>query len=95
MIDLTFAAIIGFLTVIIAVLVKIIGLPDQIRKNYKRKSTEGISTAFFVLAFFSYLLWTLHGINQADYVLIIGQGFGVITTAIIAFQIILYRKVNK
>ena len=92
MIELTFAVIIGFLTTVIAVLVKVIGLPDQIRKNYKRKSTEGVSTAFFALALISYLLWTIHGINQGDYVLIIGQGFGVITTAIIVLQILRYKK---
>ena len=91
---LSLAGIIGFLTVSIAILVKIIGLPDQARKNYLRKSTEGISTTFFVLAFISYLLWTLHGVMEKDMVLIIGQGAGVITTGIIVFQIIKYRK-NK
>ena len=91
---LSLASIIGFLTVTIAILVKVIGLPDQARKNYLRKSTEGISTIFFALAFISYSLWTLHGIMEDDMVLIIGQGVGVITTGIIVFQIIKYRK-NK
>jgi len=89
---LSLASIIGFLTVAIAILVKVIGLPDQARKNYLRKSTEGISTTFFVLAFISYLLWTVHGAMENDMVLIIGQGVGVITTSIIIFQIIKYRK---
>ncbi|MBW6462355.1 MAG: PQ-loop repeat-containing protein [DPANN group archaeon] len=41
-------------------------------KNYKRKSTEGLSTIFIVLAFISYILWIIHGYLQNDWVLIIG-----------------------
>ena len=89
---LTIASIVGFLTTTVAILVKVIGLPDQIKKIYKRKSTEGISTVFFLLAFVSYLLWTIHGFFQQDKVLIIGQGAGMITTAIILAQIFIYRK---
>jgi len=86
------AAIIGFLTTTIAILVKVIGLPDQIKKIYKRKSTEGISTIFFLLAFLSYLLWTIHGFFEKDNVPIIGQGVGLFTTGIIIAQIFIYRK---
>ncbi len=92
MIDLNFAAIVGVLTICVGVLVKILGFPDQFLKNYRRKSTEGLSTTFFVLAFISYLLWTLHGYLQKDWVLIIGQGVGVITTGTIVYQIIVYKK---
>ena len=92
--QITFAAIIGVLTLVIGILVKLIGFPDQFRLNYKRKSTRGLSALFFALAFVSYALWTLHGILQSDWVLIIGQGFGVITSAMIVAQIIIYRK-NK
>lgn len=86
------ASIIGFLTTIVAILVKVIGLPDQIKKIYNRKSTEGISTIFFILAFISYVLWTIHGFFQKDNVLIIGQGAGMITTGVILAQIFFYRK---
>ena len=89
---ITFAAIIGVLTVIIGILVKIIGFPDQFMKNYKRKSTEGLSTIFILLAFISYILWTIHGYLQNDLVLIIGQGVGILTTGMIVFQIVHYRK---
>ncbi len=89
-----FALIIGILTVLIGILVKIIGFPDQFRLNYKRKSTKGISTWFYVLAFVSYVLWTTHGFLQNDWVLIVGQGVGIITTGMVVYQIIAYRK-NK
>ena len=91
---ITFAGIIAFLTLAIGILVKIIGLPDQIRKNYNNKSTKGLSSAFMILSFAAYGLWTLHGILQKDYVLIFGQGLGIITTGIILWQIFIYKN-NK
>ena len=91
-ITITFAVVVGVLTVIIGVLVKIIGFPDQFMKNYRRKSTEGYSTIFILLAFLSYLLWTLHGYLQGDWVLMIGQGVGILTTGMIVFQVFYYKK---
>ena len=89
---ITFTAIVGFLTVTLGILVKIIGFPDQIRKNYIKKSTEGISTIFFILSFCAYAMWTLHGILINDIVVIVGQGLGIITTGAILLQIYTYRK---
>lgn len=86
--------IVGFLTVFFGILVKIIGFPDQIRKNFQRKSTKGLSTTFFVLAFISYILWTIHGFLKHDAVLVLGQGVGVLTTTVIIYQIFIFRK-NK
>jgi uncharacterized protein with PQ loop repeat len=86
--------IIGVATAVLSILVKVIGFPDQMRKNYIRKSTEGISTYFFVISFITYVLWTIHGILVKDWVVYLGQGLGIITTGIILYQIYLYRK-NK
>jgi uncharacterized protein with PQ loop repeat len=87
-----FALIIGILTTVLSILVKVVGFPDQIRKNYKRKSTEGLSIWFYLLSFLVYVLWTLHGILQNDLVLVLGQGLGIITTGVILYQIYLYRS---
>ena len=89
---ITFASIIGILTVVVGISVKMLGFPDQFRLNFKRKSTKGVSTIFYLLAFLSYILWTIHGLLQDDWVLVLGQGVGVITTAMIVAQIIIYRK---
>lgn len=91
---ITFASIVGFLTLVVGVLVKVIGLPDQIRQNYNRKSTKGLSTAFIILSLVAYSLWTLHGILRKDIVLVVGQGLGILTTGIIIWQIYIYRKKN-
>lgn len=66
----TLGLVIGFLTTVLSILVKVIGFPDQIRKNYKRKSTEGVSTTFYILSFLVYILWTAHGILAKDWVVI-------------------------
>ncbi|MFH0750056.1 MAG: SemiSWEET family transporter [Candidatus Gottesmanbacteria bacterium] len=89
---LNLAIIIGFLTATLSILIKIIGFPDQIRKNHQRKSTEGVSSTFYVLSFITYILWTLHGALQKDWVVILGQGLGIVTTGIIVYQIFLYRN---
>lgn len=84
--------IIGTATTIVAVLVKLVGLPDQVIKNYKRKSTEGLSVPFFLLGLLSYVLWTFYGILKGDMVVALGQGAGVLTMGIIAYQIWIYRN---
>jgi uncharacterized protein with PQ loop repeat len=89
--SLQIIAVVGVVTTAISILVKIIGLPDQIHKNYSRKSTTGLSVPFFVLGFVSYGLWTLYGSLKGDWVLILGQGAGMITMGIIAWQIYIYR----
>lgn len=84
-------AILGFMTASVSILVKVIGLPDQIRKNHSRKSTDGLSIPFFILSFFAYLLWTVYGFAKKDWVVFYGQGVGMITMGIIALQIWKYR----
>lgn len=90
--SVTFAGVVGALTLLIGILVKVISLPAQIRKNYKQKSTTGLSSWFMILSFIAYSLWTLHGILQKDVVLVLGQGLGIITTGIILVQFYTYRK---
>ena len=92
MFSLTFASVIGVLTVTVGLLVKLLGFPDQFFKNYRRKSTEGLSSIFYILAFVSYMLWAIHGLIQGDWVVIIGQGAGVVTTGAIVYQLMIYRK---
>jgi len=92
MFTLTVASVIGILTVTVGLLVKLLGFPDQFIRNHKRKSTEGLSSVFYYLAFISYILWTIHGIFQKDWVVIVGQGVGVITTGAIVYQLVIYRK---
>ena len=86
------AGIVGILTIFFGVIVKIVGFPAQMKTNYHRKSTKGLSTMFMVLSFTTYIFWTLHGILQKDPVVYIGQGIGIITTGIILYQIWIYKE---
>lgn len=83
--------IVAVATTVVALLVKVIGLPDQVRKNHRAKSTAGLSIPFFALAWLSYGLWAVYGAMRGDLVLTIGQGAGVVTVGIILGQAVIYR----
>ena len=89
-----FISIIGILTIVSTLILKLVGFPHQVKENYTRKSTKGVSTVFFALVFWCYLLWTLYGILKKDMIISIGHGMGIIVSGIILIQIIIYRK-NK
>jgi uncharacterized protein with PQ loop repeat len=88
-------AVVTLLTTVVSVGVKVVGFPDQIKSNFRRKSTSGLSTWFVMSAFISYILWTIHGLQVHDEALIIGQGLGVATTGVIVWQIAIYNKNSK
>ncbi len=89
-----FISIIGILTIVSTLILKLVGFPHQVKENYTRKSTKGVSTVFFALVFWCYSLWTLYGILKKDMIISIGHGMGIIVSGIILIQIIIYRK-NK
>ena len=85
-------AVVGGLTIVLSIATKVIGFPDQMRTNFRRKSVEGVSKTFYVLSFITYTVWTLYGILQKDMVVTLAQGLGVVTTGIILYQIMIYGK---
>jgi len=87
--------IVGSIALILSILLKVVGLPDQIKKDLKRKSTEGLSTIFIILFWLTYIIWTMYGILKEDWFITIGHGVGVVTTGIILLQIRKYKKVAK
>jgi uncharacterized protein with PQ loop repeat len=88
----TLSYVVSVLTVISDLVVKLVGIPDQIWQNFKRKSTEGVSFSYQLTGFIAYVLWTLHGLLIHDMTLVIGQFLGVVTTGIILFQYSLYGR---
>lgn len=90
--QVTFAGIIGMLTLIFGILVKVIGFPAQIKTNYERKSTKGLSTTMILLTFLAYVLWTIYGVIKNDMILVFGQGMGIITSGIVLGQIFIYKE---
>ena len=95
-VDWSLIAIVGIAVSIVSVLVKVLGMPDQIRKNYTRKSTGGLSLLNYTLSFSAYVLWTWYGVLKHDWPVALAQGFlGCVVTGIILFQFFLYRKQKK
>jgi uncharacterized protein with PQ loop repeat len=80
------------LTLIASYAIKLIGFPEQIQKIRKAKSTNGISNVLFITSFISFVLWTIYGYLKDDWVIIYGQGLGVIVSAILLFYLWKYRQ---
>lgn len=79
-------------TVGLSLLVTCIGLTTQVRKNYQRKSTEGLSFFYFFILAISYSFWTIYGLVQKDLVLIIPMGLGMLMSGVVVIQCLIYQK---
>ena len=82
----------GYLATTASLTLVFCGLPMQIVKNYKSKSTQELSTFFFTISFFSYICWCLYGIAKGDWFLIVPGFAGIPLAFTILFQIWYYRK---
>ena len=89
---MTFAFIIGILTVVTSLAVKLIGYPAQIVQIQKNKKVDGLSLTLAIISFVTYICWTLHGLIKHDNVIIAAQSLGVLTSGVVLWQIIKYRK---
>lgn len=90
---ITLVALVGTIVSFLSIASKLIGPPDQIRLNWKRKSTEGLSLAFYAMSFVTYFFWALYGALRGDWVVFIAHGtLGCVVTGIVLFQFYLYRK---
>ena len=84
--------ILGYNAILAGLLGVIIGLVTQIIKNYRRKSTEGLSFWWILLAFYSYVSWLLYGILKQDFFLTVPQTLGSACMVIILFQFWIYKS---
>lgn len=81
------------LTVGLSLAVTGLGLTAQVRKNYQRKSVEGLSLFYFSLLAISYTCWSTYGFLQQDFVLIIPMTLGMLMSWLVTFQFFVYRNV--
>jgi uncharacterized protein with PQ loop repeat len=91
---MTFEAVISTLTVVASFSTKAIGAPSQIRQLLKTKNSASFSILHGTLIFIAYILWSIHGYFKNDLTVMIGQGIGVITSGLILYFVIKYRKQN-
>lgn len=80
----------GTLATIASLSIVVIALPQQIYKNYKRKTCEGLAPSLFYLAACAYILWSLYAWTKPDIFLIISQTPGMILSLILVFQLFYY-----
>lgn len=85
--------IVSVMTVVATLSVKGIGIPSQIAKIHQNNSIENISILHFSLSFTSYVLWTIHGIFEDNWVIIIGQGVGILTSGLL-LSLIFYHVIK-
>lgn len=79
------------ITVILSLIVTGLGLTSQARKNYVRKSVEGLSFFYFFVLAISYSFWTIYGFVLQDLVLIIPMSLGTLMSWIVVAQCLAYR----
>ncbi len=92
-VQLALIPIVGFIVAVLSIASKVLGAPDQIKKNFRRKSTEGLSFMFYAFSFTTYFFWALYGALREDWVIFLAHGFlGCIVTGIILYQFVIYRK---
>jgi len=85
-------SIIGTLAVIASLTIAMVGLPQQIYKNYQRKSCEGLAPFLIYSACCAYTLWGIYGWTKPDYFLVISQTPGSVLTFVLIFQIFYYGR---
>lgn len=70
-------------------------MPDQVRKLYKTKNSNGFSLLYYVSLDVTYLLWIIHGCYKKDWVVISTSIIGALATGIIVFLVVKYRQSPK
>lgn len=72
----------------------IIGIVVQVIKNYRHKSTQGLSTFFMSVATATFFCWGIYGVLKNDLYLIIYHPVAFAVNTVIIIQIVIYRKNN-
>jgi uncharacterized protein with PQ loop repeat len=89
--------IIGWIATIVTIAYTSYGLPVQFYKNYKKKSTEGLSPSMIVMMFLTFLSWVIYAAMKSppDFYIMVCNFIGAVWAFIILIQIWIYRKPQK
>lgn len=85
---------IEILVLISSIILKCFGMPDQVRKLYQTKNSEGFSLLYYTSLETTYLLWIAHGYYKKDWIVISTSIVGAIATGVILFMVVKYRNRN-
>lgn len=85
-------SVLGLLAVAASLTIVLLGLPAQLLRNYRRKSTEGIDTKLVFSMMASYTTWTLYGLEKGDPYILAGSALGCLLSLVFVVQFFRYRK---
>ena len=74
---------------------KVIGLPDQVLRLLRTKSSRGMSYLYHGVATVSYLSWAAYGWRTHDMVILLSQGWGIPGSFIIFHLVLRYRLIER
>ena len=69
-----------------------LGIPMQIRENYKRKSTEGLKLFMIITLLFTTISWVVYSWVTKNWFIFIANVPGAVCALIILIQFKIYRK---
>lgn len=86
--------ILGFIATTTGITVASVGLPIQLLKNYKRKSVEGLSLVFWVLAYINGWCWLSYASLKVhpDFFMIIANIPGLFFLTVLFLQFYIYTR---
>lgn len=84
----------GLIAAGITTIYTMFGVPSQVIKSYKRKSTEGLSFASIGTLFLGFVAWVLYALSMTEmnYYILIPNALGALGNAVILLQMISYKS---
>ncbi len=84
----------GWFALVVSVIFTAFGLPVQIVKNFKNKSTKGLSLWMFAMMFVTYLSWVLYAFAHTppDWFIIVPNSIGMAGDIFIMLQFLIYKE---
>ena len=91
---MNFADFMGLTALIVTIVYTGFGLPVQIYKNFKSKTTYGLSLSMMILLFLTFLSWVVYAWVKTpqDFYIIISNSIGLFSVSIIIYQFWIYRS---
>jgi uncharacterized protein with PQ loop repeat len=86
--------IMGWIATIITIAYTSYGLPVQFFRNYKKKSTEGLSLSMIIMMFLTFLSWVIYAAMKSppDRYIMVCNFIGAVGAFIILIQFWIYRE---
>lgn len=82
----------GSLAMVASLALAVVGLPQQVLVNYRRKSCEGLSAPLVCSVVCTYGLWSAYGWVKPDIFLGISQSLGLVFALALLIQLLYYRR---